>query len=40
MKTWIVSKLRKFLGIDSDKAFLLEYGDASAGRIDRIEAKV
>ena len=39
MKAWIVSKLRKLLNIDSDKAFLLEYGDATAGRVDRIEAK-
>lgn len=38
MKTWIVSKLRKFLQIESDKKFLLEYGDVSASRIDHLEA--
>lgn len=36
MKKWIINRLRKFLGIDTDKAFLLEYGDAISSRVDRL----
>ncbi len=37
MKTWIIKRLRALLGIEQDKTFLLEYGDAISGRIDRLE---
>jgi hypothetical protein len=39
MKNWIVSKVRQFLNIDSDKSFLLEYGDAISTRIDHLEVR-
>lgn len=37
MKTWIVSSIRKFLGINQDKEFLLAYGDAISSRVDNLD---
>lgn len=34
---WLKDKLRHFLGIEQDKRFLLEYGDATASRVDKLE---
>jgi len=37
MKIWIKTQIRKFLGIDKDKAFILEYGDAISRRVDTLD---
>jgi hypothetical protein len=36
---FIKRRIRQFLGIEADKKFMLEYGDATASRVDRLEAK-